>query len=800
MKKLFTLCLLILLLRIYPSAQMQTPSVAHHPEKGILPFNAPCKDCEEDLAKRTADTREFFKMEHGSKTIYMQRSLGAMNFKDDNVYWRTIDPVLKQEGEFVFAAKQQPAPVLIDLGNKFASITNAGKEFRFNKNLSLSHVSAGGIVTNLGEGNYSNVSELVNITETTVLVHEFYPGIDLQMISSYGRIETSFILKNKLLYTEGWITLNQQLEIPSGLQSDLSQSAPVGGDRRSGSVLISDLNKKNYFYFKTAHAYDAKESYQNYIDMSFSLQSDKLSYFVPVSWLNDPATIYPVVIDPFVSASDSLPEASIAGSGYSAVCDSFGCSYFINNFNVPGNCEITDVSTYFSYLANLPCIRDDGGFSITMTNPLGASCTSRHYTCLGGTQGACFFWPAFLLNGPYPFSPCLLPPQCASYSLDFEMKFRRCVLPLAGCDATCVLANSPWIMTVTGRTVEMTNVTLSNTICQGGCTNIAASADWGVEPYTFLWTPGNIVGDVISVCPANTTSYLVTVSDACGITDTGSTTISVTNGQSPGFSIFPNDSVCGGTQLTFSANSTDPDSIFSWIINCQTIDTIDSTKIVSYAAPAVPSICTATMLYHVTTGNSTCAFTTIDTFYVMTGSSPSVSLSGPPDSVCQGTVSTYYASANFGGAAPALQWYLNGSVIPGADSSVYAGVFSDGDELVISMTSTDSCSLGVTVWDTIQASVASYIMPTVAIHTIVDTICSGYLENFTMSAHHFGVNPVFLWYLNGVLADSGISFSTIVNYGDEIVAMLISGLACPISDTVTDTSSVIVLPLTSPIV
>ncbi|CAN5653569.1 hypothetical protein BH11BAC1_BH11BAC1_01650 [soil metagenome] len=799
MKKLFTICLFFLLLRIFPSAQTQTASVAHHPEKGILPFNAPCQDCEEDLAKRSSDTREFFKMEHGSKTIYMQRSLGAMNFRDENGYWRTIDPVLKKEGEFVFGARQQPAPVLIDLENKFASITNAGKEFRFNKNLSLSHVSATGIITNLGEGNYNNVSELINFTESTILVHDFYRGIDLQLISGYGRIETSFIIKDKLKFADGWLILNQQLEIPEGLQSDLSQSAPAAGNRRSGSILISDLNDKNYFYFKAAHAYDAHESFQNYIDMSFSLQSDKLSYFVPLSWLNDEATIYPVVIDPFVSTSDSLPEASITGSGFTAQCDTAGCSYFINNFNVPPDCQITEIATYYSYVANLPCVRDDGGFGITMTTPLG-SCSTRHFTCLGGVQGACFFWPAMLLYAVPPLSLCLPPPQCASYSVDFEMKFRRCnQLPMAGCDATCVLANSPWIMTVTGRTVEMTNVSLSHTICQGGCTNIAASADWGVEPYTFLWTPGNIVGDAINVCPANTTSYLVTVNDACGITVTDSTTISVTNGQSPGFDIFPNDSVCGGTQLTFTANSTDPDSLFSWIINCQSIDTIDSTKIVSYAAPAVPTVCTATMLYHVTDANGSCAFTSVDTFYVMTGSSPVISISGP-DSVCQGTASTYIANYNFGGTIPSFQWYLNGNIIPGADSASYTGVFSNGEELVVSMTSSDSCSLGITVYDTIQTSIASYILPDVAIHTIVDTICSGYVENFTMSTHNFGINPRRLWFQNGVLADSGSSFTTTVYYDDEIVAMLIAGLTCPVADTVTDTSTVIVLPLTGPIV
>src|SRR4029079_7651807 len=86
--------------------QPTTPSPDKHPEKEILPFNAPCKDCIEDLSKRTAVVREFYKQEPGGgKIIYRQQSMGAMNYKDENGYWRTIDPMLKEEGVHVFAAR-----------------------------------------------------------------------------------------------------------------------------------------------------------------------------------------------------------------------------------------------------------------------------------------------------------------------------------------------------------------------------------------------------------------------------------------------------------------------------------------------------------------------------------------------------------------------------------------------------------------------------------------------------------------------------------------------------------------------
>ncbi len=775
--------------------QISNPS-DQHPEKGILPFNAPCKDCVEDLSKRLSDTREFYKNEPGGgKLIYRQQSLGAINFKDEKGYWRTIDPILKKEHDGVYAARMQPAPVQIDILNKVSTISYAGRVLQFNKNISLVHISSTGVETNLGKGDWSHISQTDNFSQSVILISDFYSGIDLQMIASYGNLETNFIIKSKQSFSDGWLTMNQQLVIPEGLHMDLSMSEPAGDDRNVGKISVADRDGKDFFYFKSAHAYDANESVVNYVQMSYALHDDILSYYVPVSFLNDKSTAYPVVIDPYVSATDSLIESAITGSGYTTVCDSFGCSYYINNFSVPVNCEIVKIEMYFSYLANFPCVRSEGGFGITMTSPVG-TCQTPNFACISPVIGTCYFWPALLPS----LYPCIPAPQCGAYNLDFEMKFRRCnPYPVSSCDGSCIGANSPWIMTVTGRTVEMTNVSLSQTICEGGCIDIGATVDWGVQPYYYSWAPGGMTGNLINVCPANTTTYFVTATDACGNTDTASTTISVTNGQSPGFSIFPDDSVCGGSQLTFTANSSDPDSMFSWIINCQSVDTITDTKVVNYAAPGVPSVCTIEMLYHVTNGNSSCMFTTIDTFYVMTGSSPEVSISGP-DSVCVGTSSTYIATANFGGPAPVFQWYLDGNLIPGADSSTYTSVFTNGQSLVVTMTSTDSCSLGAIVSDTVQTAVANYILPDVAIHTFIDTICSGTQESFTRSIHNFGGNPRTLWFQNGVLADSGYSFLTTVNFGDEIVCMLIAGLTCPLSDTVTDTSTIIILPLTAPIV
>ncbi|MEO8085544.1 MAG: hypothetical protein ABI763_01920, partial [Bacteroidota bacterium] len=450
MKKSF---LLFVLIYSFVNAGAQHPGKSH-PEKGILPFNAPCKDCTEEIEKRTCNAREFFALNaDGTKSFFIQKSLGNMNFKDADGFWRTKDPRVVQESEHVFAARMQPSPVVIDFENKFASITNGGKEFRFNKNISLVRIAADGTVSSLGAGNWGTVTRSENYLETIFLVSEFYPGVDLQMIACTGRLKTNFILKNSLQFTDGWLAMRQEVEVPPGLHVDLSQSTLTAENFRSGTISIVNNASMPYFSLRKSYAYDVNEKIESSIEMPFALSGNQLDYFVPVNWLRSPSTLYPVTLDPFVYSSDTIPQASITGSGFTSVCDMNGCSYFIDSLMTPPNCTITNITSYMSYNTALPCIRDDGGFGILMTNPSGQSCRSRHFVCLGGIQGSCFFWPAYLLGGPYGIDSCLPPPQCTSYPLSFELQFRRCNwIPVVPCDNTCVMANSDWTMTIEGTT------------------------------------------------------------------------------------------------------------------------------------------------------------------------------------------------------------------------------------------------------------------------------------------------------------------------------------------------------------
>jgi hypothetical protein len=459
-----------------------------------------------------------------------------------------------------------------------------------------------------------------NYTETIFLIQDFYPGIDLQLIASFGKIKTNFILKNRLQYSNGWLAMRQQVEIPSDLHVDLSQSVLSGEDKRTGLISIVDQSQEPYFVFRRSIAYDAKERSENYFELPFAFSGSQLDYFVPVNWLNNPSTLYPVTIDPLVYASDTLPQANIMGSGFTNVCGTLGCSYYIDSIMTPANCEITGIETYFSYIANLPCIREDGGFSITMTNPAASSCTTRNFTCHGGIQGACFFWPAHLLYAVPPLAPCVLPPQCAPYPLSFELKLSRCNwVPVVPCDASCILANSDWIMTIEGRTVGISSITCAasaSKICEGDNTVLSADTIGGVGPYTYAWQPGNLMGQSITVSPDSTTQYLLTVTDNCGGMDTASIIVTVIPKQNPGFTIAPGDTVCDGDSITFSANGSAAATSYDWIISCPSIASFFDQQILNYVVPSMSANCTATLTYQVVSGALTCNTDSTQNFVV----------------------------------------------------------------------------------------------------------------------------------------------------------------------------------------
>lgn len=160
--------------------------------------------------------------------------------------------------------------------------------------------------------------------------------------------------------------------------------------------------------------------------------------------------------------------------------------------------------------------------NVTITQPtaisLGTSTTNE--TCNGANGTA-----SVSVNGgtaPYSYSWNTSPTQNTATAVSLAAgSYTVTVTDANNCSQT---AN------VNVFNIGNTTVTASpnQTICNGNSVTLSANANGGTGPYTYLWTPGNLSGNSISVSPSSTTVYTVVATDANNCAGTTTTTVTVT--------------------------------------------------------------------------------------------------------------------------------------------------------------------------------------------------------------------------------------------------------------------------------
>jgi len=155
------------------------------------------------------------------------------------------------------------------------------------------------------------------------------------------------------------------------------------------------------------------------------------------------------------------------------------------------------------------------------------------------------------------------------------------------------------------------------TICQGKTVNLTAA---GGSIYN--WSSGQTTS-AISVSPSQTTTYIVTVSNDCGVSNTASVVVTVN--PNPTLEIVGSSSICAGSSLDLTANTT---ASVSW-----------STLATTNTITLTPS---QTTTYTVTATNSF-GCTTTSSKAVTVNPLPNTQVSGT-STVCQGVSTTLTAS------------------------------------------------------------------------------------------------------------------------------------------------------------
>jgi gliding motility-associated-like protein len=172
-------------------------------------------------------------------------------------------------------------------------------------------------------------------------------------------------------------------------------------------------------------------------------------------------------------------------------------------------------------------------------------------------------------------------PTCNPLPLNFVLRFYRRCNGTTGCNNTCIRAGSPWVITISGQTVNVGSASASggtSNICLGSNANLVSIGSNGTPPYNFLWNPGALVGQNQTVTPTSTTVYNVLITDACGSTATQNVTVNVTPNTNPNFTISPNPA-CVGDAITFTGLGTGNANSYDWLLPSSSSATLSNQQI-----------------------------------------------------------------------------------------------------------------------------------------------------------------------------------------------------------------------------
>ncbi|MEY4594569.1 MAG: hypothetical protein RIQ47_979, partial [Bacteroidota bacterium] len=530
-----------------------------HPDFGILPTsNLPCEYCYEELSARSATSRKYIAINSGVRKVYHQYAASPINYRDKNGYFRSIEtkltPSSKQQGKF--AAYQQPVPVEIVPVQRKTSLWIEGKEFVFNKNIRLIHRSTAGIDSSLGEGNWNAFS----VGDNGLRFADFYPGIDLLFVAREGELESGFLIKNKLSFSDGELLLIAEIRLPLGIEISSNNRNELS-EMRHERFLITDYSGVPQAELRNCFAFDNR---QGVLPLKSAVNENTLLVSCPVEWLNAPSRSYPVHLDPVVTTQGVLPNGvgGVEGSKYSAICWTNGCDYTLS-VPTPANAKLTGVFTSFEYYAVTgACQAQDGGYSVQLAGCTAPAAAPGVFTCASASTN--YYCTAVNVDITNDVAACLPPDQCASQQLGFTLHFYRCNNDTSTtCSENCIRASQPWVITLEGRDLELPFITPDQQLCNGNRAALQAVPQFGIGPYAYSWSNGSLT-DTTSVSPPATTSYTVTVTDDCGTTRTATSTVNIIQNANPGFVASAN-TVCINEQFTVTGNGGASPTAYSWL-------------------------------------------------------------------------------------------------------------------------------------------------------------------------------------------------------------------------------------------
>lgn len=269
---------------------------------------------QEILEGRTAYTKKFDRG-NGLVDIYFG---GPYHYKDESGAWQDIDLNIKPITGAVYSYSNAQ--------NQFVSLFSKSPEsgvlMRY-KNASF----AFGINTNIYANNWSPaLSATTSKTNGAKISYsEIYEHIDLGYEVTTSNIQHSISFRNQNIFSglgsqNDYVTVEETIKLPAGA-SMMDESGMLNASRPVKGNIFIVVNSDSLFYIQPSCIWDAVftgnpeeqvESLETLLNFKrlessvvfLSAGEYKLLTFIPVSWLKDPARVYPVTFDPTVGVGN----------------------------------------------------------------------------------------------------------------------------------------------------------------------------------------------------------------------------------------------------------------------------------------------------------------------------------------------------------------------------------------------------------------------------------------------------------------------------------------------------------------
>ena len=224
---------------------------------------------------------------------------------------------------------------------------------------------------------------------------------------------------------------------------------------------------------------------------------------------------------PVLTATATMTQALCGNANGTATVTATGgvgtYTYLWNNLQTGQTATGLVPNTYTVTVTDANGCTTTATVTVTTPNPLTSTATSTNILCFGNATGTANVTPA---GGTSPFT-YLWSNAATTQSISnlSAGNYSVIVTDANGCTTTATV-------TITQPTQLVATASQNVAICAGLSTQISGLGTGGTNPLSYAWTPGG-PGQTLTVTPTATQTYILTITDANGCTDTASTTVTV---------------------------------------------------------------------------------------------------------------------------------------------------------------------------------------------------------------------------------------------------------------------------------